>query len=102
MPPQGESMGFALEDAILFARIIECNPEEPISTLFATYESLRRSTIDAAYKEADFRWDGLKDKGWLVRLVMELLTPIFLWWTKNAREEAWGADIRDLVPSKTV
>ena len=40
-------MGFAMEDAIVFARIIECNPEEPISTLCATYESLRRSTIDS-------------------------------------------------------
>ncbi len=102
MPPQGESMGLALEDAILFARIIECNPEEPISALFATYESLRRSTIDAVYKEAVFRWDGLKDKGWLARLVVNFLTPIFLWWTKNAREDAWGADIRDLVPTKIV
>ena len=63
MPPQGESIGFAVEDAVLFARIIECNPEEPISTLFTTYESLRRPTIDSAYKEAAFRWDVLKDKG---------------------------------------
>jgi len=102
MPPLGENMGFALEDAILLARIIECNPSETISDIFKTYESLRRSTIDAVYKEADFRWDGLKDKGWFVRMLRELLTPFFLWWTKNAREEAWGADIKYLVSSKTV
>ena len=95
-------MGFAMEDAVLFARIIECNPGESISTLFATYESLRRSTIDSAYKEAEFRWDGLKDKGWLGRLMMDILTPIFLWWGKNGREDAWAADIRDLVPSKVI
>ena len=98
----GESVGLALEDAALFARILEVQAGAPISKVFSTYESLRKDAIDAAYKEAEFNWDGVRDKGWLVMKLQELLTPIYLWWTKDAREAAWAHDIRDLIPSDSV
>jgi len=102
MPPNGESVGLALEDSALFARILDVHAEKPISKIFSMYEDLRRNAIDSAYKEAEFRWDGVRDKGWLKGKVLEWLTPIFLWWTKEAREDAWRLDIRDLVPSNPV
>ena len=99
MPPNGESVGHAFEDAVLFARIVEVHAGEPISRLFTIYEDLRKSAIDHAYKEAQFRWEGVRDKGWLAAKVREWLTPFFLWWTKQYREDAMRFDIRDLVTS---
>jgi hypothetical protein len=100
MPPNGESVGHALEDVALFTRILEVHSGEPISKLFSMYEDLRQSAIDHAYKEAEYRWEGVLDKGWLAAKLREWLTPIFLWWTRDTREGAWAVDIRDLVPSK--
>lgn len=95
----GESIGFALEDAALFARILECHPDKPVSGLFSMYEDLRRDTIENAVREAEMRWDGVKEKGWFVQKLLEWLTPWFLWWTQKSRETGWASDIRDLVPS---
>ena len=61
MPP---SIVFALEDAALFARILECHPDKPVSGLFSMYEDLRRDTIESALCEAEMRCDGVKEKGW--------------------------------------
>lgn len=95
----GESIGLALEDAALFARIVECHPDKPVLEIFSMYEGLRRKTIESAIREAEARWDGIKDKGLLVRKLIEWMTPWFLWWTQESRETAWASDIRDLVPS---
>lgn len=99
MHPNGENIGLALEDATLFARILDVHRGEPIPKLFSMYEDLRQSTIHSAYKEAEARWDGVRDKGWVIAKLLEWITPIFLWWTKDARENGWRHDIRDLVPS---
>ena len=59
----GESIGFALEVASPFARILECHPGKPISGLFSMYEDLRREIIESAVCEAEMRWDGVKENG---------------------------------------
>ena len=94
----GESIGFALEDAALFTRILERHSDKPVSDLFSMYEHLRRDTIESAVREAEMQWDGIKEKGWFVRKLLEWITPWFLWWTQKSREDAWASDIRDLVP----
>jgi len=99
MPPNGESVGHALEDVTLLARILEVHAGEPISKQFSMYEDLRQDSIDNAYKLAEYRWEGVKDKGWFAAKLREWLTPFFLWWTSGAREDAWAHDIKDLVPS---
>jgi len=99
MPPNGESIGHALEDVTLFARILEVHADKPISKLFSMYEDLRQDSIDNAYTQAEYRWEGVRDKGWFAAKLREWLTPFFLWWTSDAREDAWAHDIRDLVPS---
>lgn len=42
----GENVGLALEDAVLFARILEVQAGDPISKVFSTYESLRKGAVD--------------------------------------------------------
>jgi hypothetical protein len=61
MPPSGESVGFALEDVTLFHSYPRsaCRRAD-----LKIYEDLRRNTIDDAYQEAEYRWDGIRDKGW--------------------------------------
>lgn len=99
MPPQGESTGFAIEDAILFARIMKEAQEHvdrsdesgeqtiDIEAVFARYQNNRRKRIDDAFAEADMRWDLVKDKGWIASVLLDWLTPWFLWWTKSKRDE---------------
>ena len=52
MPPQGESVGLALEDIILLSRLLKYHNAGPTTDIFQHYDSLHRSRIDAAVKEA--------------------------------------------------
>ena len=123
MPPQGESTGFAIEDAILFAHVLSKasgkpnHPDEQetqtqksdefpsndrtptkITDLFASYTALRQPTISRAFKEAEWRWETGKESGWLVFQLKLWMTPWFIWWTQERREEEWAKDVRELVP----
>lgn len=93
MPPQGESSGFALEDTVLFAHLPSRNT---IAEIFGKYENLRKPRIEAAYAEAERRWESVKDMGWLQCKIREWITPWFLWWTQGKREEELAADVRTL------
>ena len=104
MPPQGESIGLALEDAVLFSRVLkhrtikftkESEPET-LREAFKSYEDLRRSRIDEAYREANKRWESAKDTGFIVMKIKELIFPWILWWTAGAREKAYMYDERDV------
>ena len=59
MPPQGESAGIALEDVVVFSKLASQHQSRSWAEIFKAYESLRRGRIDAAYKEASFRWGKL-------------------------------------------
>jgi salicylate hydroxylase len=96
MPPQGESTGFAIEDAILFSRLLnEAAPSTSIESTTARYERNRRKKIDDAFDEAAFRWETVKDAGLLKTVAKEWLTGVFLWWTKEQRDEGFAFDIRE-------
>ena len=60
---------------------------------FTTYEDFRRKRIDAAYDEANFRWENSKDNGWLVQSRKDWSTPVFLWWSAKARRAAFEEDL---------
>src|ERR1700712_241696 len=96
MPPQGESIGLALEDAMLFSTILAKHQSHTNTELFETYESFRRDRIEAAFDEANFGWETVKDKGWLGGLMMEYLTVAFLWWKKKEKAKNLAFDVRDL------
>lgn len=93
MPPQGESTGLALEDVVLFSRILSYHETKSLQDMFEKYEALRRKKIDEAYEEAMFRWETVKDKGWFKMKLVEFGTPWFLWWTKASRDEGLRLDI---------
>jgi salicylate hydroxylase len=107
MPPQGESTGLALEDAVIFARLLglhlgqsskSSNQDEEATDfkrVFSSYLSHRFARIDEAYNEANMRWEQVKDSGWLVQKVKEWLTWVFMWWMSRTKakyfEEDWGS-----------
>ncbi|KAL9584222.1 MAG: hypothetical protein Q9212_002251 [Teloschistes hypoglaucus] len=99
MPPQGESVGYALEDVALFAELLKnCKDPSQLSQLFKRYEELRRPRIDAALKETEFRWaQGTRDVGWLQFKIQQWVMPWFLWFTQNKKEEDFASDVRKLV-----
>jgi salicylate hydroxylase len=92
MPPQGESTGIALEDTVIFARLMGLYPKHTLPELFTRYEELRRSKVDAAYKEASFRWETVKDSGWLAHKAKSMMVPWFLYFTDNRRAKVFEGD----------
>ena len=93
MPPQGESVGMALEDVTVFARLMSGYPTRSLSDIFEAYEKARRKRIDAAYEEASWRWDTVKDSGWFFHTLKEWVTPLFLWWSAKARNATFTEDL---------
>ena len=96
MPPQGESTGIALEDTVIYARLMGLYPKYALPELFTQYGELRRSRVDAAYKEASFRWETVKDSGWLAHKVKSMMVPSFLWLTDNRRARGFEMDCYDV------
>lgn len=92
MPPQGESTGICIEDAIIFSRALMHHQKKDLSSIFEAYERLRRPSIDEAYDMAVRRWETVKDSGWFVYKLTSFLTPWILWWTARAREEEFSQD----------
>jgi salicylate hydroxylase len=108
MPPQGESTGFAIEDAMLFTRIMKdaINSQEErgqstpdlidVKAVFTRYERNRRARIDTAYEESNSRWDSVKDKGWLASVMMDWMTWLYLWFTQSAREKSFTTNVKTM------
>ena len=92
MPPQGESTGLCIEDAIVFSRALMKHKEHDLSSIFAAYEKVRRPHIDEAYDSAVRRWEVVKNSGWLAYQIKNMVTPWFVWWTAKAREQEYAQD----------
>ncbi|OJD16777.1 hypothetical protein AJ78_03066 [Emergomyces pasteurianus Ep9510] len=92
MPPKDESAAYALDDAILFARVLAEYIYEPVSEAFCVYESLRRQTIDDAYKSASENWAHNRDSSRLSNMFEEWLTPFNLMREKKKNSTAWVFD----------
>lgn len=95
MPPQGESTGLAVEDGVLFARVLTSTPDLSIREAFGTYERTRRPRIDKAYREAVLRWEHVKDRSWLEQKLLEWLMWIILWYKTDAWESSVAYDVRE-------
>jgi hypothetical protein len=97
MPPKGESIGFALEDAIVIGSVVShLGANAPPASIFVCQDKIRRGTLDAAYKDAAFGWKTNKDNGVLVTKIMEWMTPFYLWMTKESRAKTFSTDPRDI------
>ncbi|EAU39520.1 predicted protein [Aspergillus terreus NIH2624] len=96
MPPKGESIGHALEDAVKFARVLgHYGIEDPIRS-FRAYESAQRKKIEDAYKVSSNGWMSNHDLGAIRARLFEWFTPVFLWWTRGQQEEDFLADPGDI------
>ncbi|OCK84990.1 FAD/NAD(P)-binding domain-containing protein [Lepidopterella palustris CBS 459.81] len=96
MPPQGESVGLALEDVVLLSRLAGQHETKSTAQILADYESLRKPRIAEAFKEAEFRWETAKDRGWLMAVLMEWMTWFFLKWMAKSKERDFAFDVRDI------
>lgn len=95
MPPQGESTGLAIEDAVLLARVLSSRSELSVQEAFQTYEKTRRPRIDIAYKEAVSRWERVKDRSWLMQKLIEWLILIIVWYKISSFELSISYDVRE-------
>ncbi|KAI4213493.1 MAG: hypothetical protein LQ351_003994 [Letrouitia transgressa] len=124
MPPQGESTGFCIEDAILFARVLErrgqggkrdgsedevkaCARSEDskedagrkenmtVPELCKHFETLRKPRMEEAVKESHYRWKGAHAGSWLAFKIQEYLTPWFLYFTEGKRDREFCSDVRE-------
>ncbi|KAF2095464.1 FAD/NAD(P)-binding domain-containing protein [Rhizodiscina lignyota] len=96
MPPQGESLGLAIEDTILFTRVLEAYYGQSCAEIFMVYEKLRKPRIDAAFDEANFRWENVRDVGFIVSYLREWMTTLYLWWMKKAHADNMAYDVRNI------
>ena len=62
MPPQGESTGVCIEDAVLFAHVLSRRETRSVAQMMADYESLRRADINKLHNETMFRWNDAGQK----------------------------------------
>lgn len=92
MPPQGESIGIAIEDAILFTRTLAKYRSYPLTEAFKVYEELRRHRIDEHYQEASRRWETVRDCGYFVNKLKEVILPWWIWWSNDARTKTFMSD----------
>ncbi|KAJ5121730.1 hypothetical protein N7448_002862 [Penicillium atrosanguineum] len=100
MPPLDESAAYALDDAILFARILAQYRSEPLAEVFDTYERLRRDTINRAFKESHRMWDRNRDMSMLEGRLKEWMIPLSLRSRRDQREAAWEFDASKIsIPS---
>ncbi|KAF3401665.1 hypothetical protein F1880_009987 [Penicillium rolfsii] len=102
MPPRDESAAYALDDAILFARILARYHQEPLTEVFDAYERLRRDTISHAFKESCRMWDRNRDTGILEGRLKEWMVPFHIRSARDERESAWEFDATQiLLPTPT-
>ncbi|KAJ5498751.1 Monooxygenase FAD-binding [Penicillium expansum] len=92
MPPRDESAAYALDDAILFSRILTSYRSEPLTEVFDAYETLRRDTINHAFKESRRMWERNREMGFLEGRIKEWMMTFHLKTNENAREAAWAFD----------
>lgn len=93
MPPRDESAAYALDDAILYSRILALYIDHPLTDSFKAYEEIRRKPINEAYREAVAGWARNKDVGRWASKIEEIMTPWYLMRRRmKARNGTWMFD----------
>lgn len=94
MPPNGESVGFCLEDAVLLATLFKKRGADSPSAVFQEYERIRKPEIDQARKETEIRWESAKTMTLWKFWVRSTVIPWYLWWTEAKRDAMFSKDVR--------
>jgi salicylate hydroxylase len=94
MPPQGQSIGLAFEDAVILAKVLgEMKDEATVEERLRRYDELRRPRVAAARKEAAKSRESLKEVHWFVQWCREWLYWFFLAVFAKHSEEAFLYDV---------
>ncbi|KAL3477048.1 hypothetical protein BJX99DRAFT_227000 [Aspergillus californicus] len=96
MPPRDESAAYALDDAIMFVRLLSHNRDDSLSSVFTQYESVRRAPVEEAYHAAGRMWETHRDMGFLEGRLKEWTMPWVLRKSRAARNAAWKFDAYDI------
>lgn len=96
MPPKGESIGHAFEDAIKFSLILSHYKGDPPLVSFEFYENLQRKKTEDLYKVSSTGWKSNNDIGAIGGRLLEWLTPLYLWWIKGDSEKDLLMDPTDI------
>ncbi|KAL3460151.1 hypothetical protein BJX64DRAFT_290631 [Aspergillus heterothallicus] len=96
MPPKGESIGHALEDAIKFAKILSHYGLQSVDQSFKYYEQLQRDKIEDAFQVSSRGWVSNHDIGAIGARIMEWITPVYLWWTRATMKKDFLDDPADI------
>jgi 2-polyprenyl-6-methoxyphenol hydroxylase-like FAD-dependent oxidoreductase len=100
MLPRDESAAYALDDAILFARVLAQYIDQPLQIAFEVYESLRRDDVSRAFKASRKLWQRYKDSGLFEARIQELLFPFHLRQHRADRDAAFEFDASKIdIPS---
>ena len=100
MPPRDESAAYALDDSILFSRILTRFRMSPLPEVFNAYETFRRETVNRAFKMSRRMWERNRDMGLLEGRLKEWVMPFFLRNYKGERDMAWAFDACEVdIPS---
>lgn len=67
-----------------------------LRSIFHAYENFRQARTDQAVKEATWRFETVKDKGWLAYQLIMRSTSWFLWWTAKRREAEFSEDVSEM------
>lgn len=95
MPPQGEGTGIAIEDGILLAHVLSRRAHRSIQQILSDYEKLRRSDINATYRDTMARWNMPVSPGWMSGLVMEWISWAYIKFM-SYRKDYFVRDVRNL------
>lgn len=102
MPPIYSTASYALDDAILFSRVLTRHRSAPLSTVFETYDELRRNTVDRAFVECNSVWKKMKDRGPMEEFVKEWKMSAWIRNSQTKREEEEMSDAMKIsIPTPT-
>lgn len=93
MLPRDESAAYAVDDAIVFSRVLAQYIDYPLPKTFAVYDSIRRPEVTHAFQESSKLWKRRnKDAGVFESWIRERLVPLQLRQTESSRQAAFRSD----------
>jgi salicylate hydroxylase len=93
MPPAGHSVGLALEDAVLVARLVEHLKPTNIHDVFPRFTELRAPRIDKDYDQAEKRWEGVKEVSWWWQMLREYAYCIYVALFAKRIDQEYGYNV---------
>lgn len=97
MPPQGESTGLAIEDAVLMSHVFSRHSSRSVTQLFSDYETLRRDVIEKYHRDAMWQMNSMFVKtSWAMGVALEWGIWVYSLHTRWGQKTHFGGDVRAL------